>query len=196
MWQHVTLKKYYELHTITKMVKDPVELNIRLLACYRGVDHKEVEKLTIKQLTEALKEIAFLKELPDPNPLHFQFRCNGEVYKAVITTDEKIGGQFIDFNTIGKDEKPEDNIYHMHELLGVYCLKREWTMKPPFIKYEYKGWEKTAEIFHDYLTMDIAYPFYVFFCKVIVNLQQPMLDYSLIKAKKEMKKVKKLLKSV
>lgn len=194
MWNHITIKKYYALHTINRMVKDPVELNIRLLASYRGVDSKEIEQLTVKQLGEALKEIAFLKELPDQPKLPLHFRCNGSVYKAIILTEGLTGGQFIDFNSIGKDEKPEDRIYQMHELLAVMCLKREWQMKPPFSKYEYNGWEKTAEIFHDHLTMDIAYPFFVFFCNVMVNLQQPILDYSLNEAKKQMKAVKNLIK--
>lgn len=194
MWSNITIKKYYELHTISKMIKDPVDLNIRMLACYRDVDPKEIEKLTVKQLGVALKDIEFLKELPSQSRLPLQFRCNGSVYKAIILTEGMTGGQFIDFTSIGKDEKPEDRIYQMHELLGAMCIKREWTVKPPFIKYEYKGYEKTAEVFHDHMTMDVAYPFYLFFCSVLTNLQQPMLDYSLDLAKREMKKVKKLIK--
>ena len=176
------------------MVKDPVELNIRMLACYREVDYKTIEALTVKQLTDALKEIAFLKELPEQTKLPVSFRCNGNVYKAAILTEDMTGGQFIDFTSICKDEKPENTIYHMHDLLGAMCIKREWSITPPFLKYEYTGYEKTADVFHDHLTMDIAYPFYIFFCNVLMNLQQPMLDYSLSQAKREMKKAKKMLK--
>lgn len=189
MWKDVTIKKYYELHTISRMIKDPVDLNIRMLACYRGVDNKTIEKLTVKELASALQEIAFLKELPENLKLSTTFRCNGNVYKAIILTEGMTGGQFIDFTSICKDEKPENTIYHMHELLACMCIKREW-----FLKYEYQGWEKTADVFHDHLTMDIAYPFYVFFCNVLTNLQQPMLDYSLGQAKRAMRKAKKILK--
>ncbi len=193
-WSKITLKKYYELHTIARLIKDPVELNIRLLACYREVDRSEIEKLTIKELTKALSEIAFLKELPTQTKLPIRIRCAGEVYKPNILTDEMIGGQFIDFTSICKDEKPEDSVYHIHELLGAMCTKRQWQMTPPFIKYEYHGYEKTAEIFHDHMTMDVAYPFYLFFCNVLINLQKPMLDYSQKNLKREIHKAKKLIK--
>ena len=193
-WNKITLKKYYELHTIARMIKDPVELNIRLLACFREVDRTEIEKMTVKQLAVALREIAFLKELPEQTKLPISIRCNGAVYRPTILTEGMTGGQFIDFTSICKDEKPEDSVYHIHDLLGAMCVKREWTMKPPFIKYEYKGYEKTAAIFHDHMTMDIAYPFYLFFCNVLINLQKPMLDYSQENLKKELKKAKKMLK--
>ena len=193
-WNKITLGKYYELHTIARMIKDPVELNIRLLACFREVSREEIEKLTVKQLGHALKEIAFLKELPDNTKLPMQIRCNGNVYKPLILTEGMTSGQFIDFTSVCKDEKPEDTIYHIHDLLGAMCVKREWMMRPPFIKYEYKGYEKTAAVFHDHMTMDIAYPFYVFFCSVLINLQKPMLDYSQENLKREIRKAKRLIK--
>jgi len=194
MWKDVTINKYYELHTITKMVKDPVELNIRLLACYKGVDYKAIERLTVRQLTKELQAIAFLKELPSETKLQTTFRLRGNIYKAIILTEQLTSGQFIDFASIGKDEKPEDTIYHIHELLGAMCMKRKWITKLPFLTYEYEGWEKTAAVFHDHMTMDIAYPFYLFFCNVLKNLQQPMVDYSLKIANKEIEKMKKLIK--
>lgn len=194
MWNTLTIKKYLELHTINRMVSDPVEKNIRLLACYKGVTQKEIEALTVRDLGKELKKIEFLQVLPTSTKLHHNFRCNGSVYKAALLTEGMTGGQFIDFNTIGKDEKPENKIYHIHELLAVMCLKRRYSMKPPFIRYEYEGWEKTAQVFNDHLTMDIAYPYYVFFCKVMENLQQPILDYSIKKVRKEMRGIKKIIK--
>lgn len=193
-WNKVTIKKYYELHTIARMIKDPIELNIRLLACFRETTRESIERLTIKQLSESLREIDFLKELPDNTKLPIKIRCKGDVYMPLILTEGMTGGQFIDFTSICKDEKPEDYVYHIHDLLGAMCVKREWMMSPPFIKYEYKGYEKTATIFHDHMTMDIAYPFYLFFCNVLINLQKPMLDYSQENLRKEISKAKKLIK--
>ena len=193
-WNKITLKKYYELHTIARMIKDPVELNIRLLACFRETTREEVEKLTVKQLGAALKDIAFLKDLPTNTNLPISIRCNGGVYKPTILTEGMTGGQFIDFTSICRDEKPEDSVYHIHDLLGAMCIKRQYTMKPPFIKYEYTGYEKNAAVFHDHMTMDIAYPFYLFFCNVLINLQKPMLDYSQENLKKELKKTKSFLR--
>ena len=104
-------------------------------------------------------------------------------YKPVIFYKDMTGAQFIDYSSICKDIPKDELIYHIHELLGCFCVHKK-----------YEGYNETAEIFHDKMTMDIAYPYYVFFCKVLTGLQPDMENYLISKAKEQMRQVRKLIK--
>jgi len=93
------------------------------------------------------------------------------------------GAQFIDYSTVCKDVPKEETVYHIHELLGCFCSEKE-----------YKGYTEVAEVFYEKMTMDIAYPYYVFFCNVLTNLLPAMESYLKQETKKQMEKVKKILK--
>ena len=80
----------------------------------------------------------------------------------------------------------------MHELIAALCLTEVDG------KYVYEGYDKTADGFLE-MPMSVAYPYYVFFCKVLINLQQPILESSLKNLKKmaktEQKELEKILAS-
>lgn len=184
-WSEVSIDQFLKYTTIcTRKWEDPIDLEINVLATFTGKDPKEIEKLKTKELMGYIKEMEFLKHLPKSN-LHSHFKCNGNTYKACLTFDEMTAGQFVNFSDILKGVKAEDYIYQMHQLIGAMCMKKEGWLRP---RYEYKGYKETSDEFYKHMTIDIAYPYYVFFCKVMERALVDTQSYLL-------KKVKKLEKS-
>lgn len=191
-WEDISVEKYYKLYAINK-VADVIDQQVQTLACLLEVDDKEVERMTVTQVVKAMKPFEFLKELPDGKPLTVSFQLEGKRFKSILISSDMTAAQFIDFSSIGKNVKPDDLVYEMHKLIAAMCQRRKIKGCYPFIFYEYEGFDKNADLFLK-LPMSIAYPFYVFFCNVSVNLQTPILNSLEKMLKKETKEVKKLLK--
>lgn len=190
-WADITVEQYYKLYAINK-VADVIDQQVQTLACLLGVEDSEIEKMTVSQIVKEMKPFEFLKQLPDGKPLTVSFALGGKRFKPILVSSDMTATQFIDFSSIGKNVKPEDLIYEMHKLIAVMCQTRKIKGKHPFIFYEYEG-AKNFDLFLK-LPMSIAYPFYVFFCNVSMNLQTPIKNSLEKTMKKEMREVKKLLK--
>lgn len=172
-WHEVSIEQFLKYTTIcTRKWEDPIDLEINVLATFTSKDPKEIEKLKTKELMGYIKEMDFLKALPKSD-LHAQFKCNGATYRPTLVFTDMTAGQFVNFTDILKGVNKEDYIYQMHNLLGAMCVKREWTLTPPFSKFEYKGYLANSDEFYKHLPVSIAYPYYVFFCKV---MERTLLD--------------------
>lgn len=190
-WAEVTIGQYYQVMSIYNVLKgDWVEAQIKLLALFSGKPQAEIEKLTIANLTRHAAQLSFLGTLPEEKRLAHTFKLKGKTYKAVLLSSGMESGQFMDFTHAGKGCTPEELPYHMHELIAAMCHTRKgnWLRRT----WEYEGYSNTAEDFLD-MPMTLAYPYYVFFCEVLTNLQQPMLDYSRKVVKKNLRKAERLV---
>ena len=194
-WADVTISQYYQMVSIYNVCKNDVVLQeMKILALLSGKPFKDVEDMTMSQITASISNMAFLSELPSEK-ITPQFKLKGNYYKAILLTKQMQAGQFIDFSSVGKDCQADELVYHMHELLACMCLKRgEFNWGKFSFEYVYEGYDSISDDFLE-LPMSIAYPFYVFFCNVLINSQKPIQDYFLNKAKKEIKKVEKMLAS-
>lgn len=176
-WSEVTIETFLKYYTIsTRKWENPIDCEINLIACFSGQTPEEVEKLKHAEFIAALKKLSFLKELPK-GKAQLSFVCNGSRYRPCLVMTDMVAGQFMNFSDILKGIKPEDYVYEMHKLLGVMCLKRKTQMKWPFIKYNYDGYVKTSDEFYKHMTMDIAYPYFVFFCQVMEKSLPAIQDY-------------------
>ena len=184
-WSDITIEQYYKLFTINNLFENVVERNIKILSLFTGQTEKEIEKLPVTYLFEQMKALIFLNELPDKKITPY-FERKKKKYKACIITSDMKAGQFIDFSHCGQGCATNELPYHMHELIGAMCLTEIDG------KYIYQGYDKTSEDFLE-MPISIAYPFYLFFCNVLTNLQSPILDYSRKMAEKQMKETKKIL---
>jgi len=186
-WSEVSIDQFLKYTTIcTRKWEDPIDLEINVLATFANKDPKEIEKLKTRELMGYIKELGFLKELPKTK-IHSHFKCNGNQYRACLTFDDMTAGQFVNFSDILKGVKTDDYIYQMHQLLGAMCIKRErdgWFGH----KYKYKGYKESSDEFYKHMTIDVAYPYYVFFCKVTEKALIDTQSYLL-------KKLEKLQKS-
>lgn len=200
-WAEVTIRQYHQVISIFNVHKDDwVETQIKLLALFSGQTVKEVEQINYMELKKEAAKLAFLSEPIPEGKLASTFKLKGKVYKAALLHSDMKGGQFMDFSHAGKGCTPEELPYHMHELIASMCQTRIDNPKVNWFKrvtatWKYEGYDKTAEDFLD-MPMTLAYPYYVFFCNVLTNLQEPILEYSQKQIKKTLKKAKELMESV
>src|SRR3990167_5820198 len=184
-WSELTIAQYYKLIPIFEIYKDDfVERQIKLLCLFTGKSQKEIEFMNVIQLTNTCSGLSFLSQLPE-SKLQHTFSINNNSYKAALLTSDMTAGQFIDFSHIGQNCTQDELVYHMRELIACMCKIKKGRWYNSF--WDYEGYDKTSDCFLE-LPMSIAYPYYVFFCNVLKNLQLPILDYSQNKIEKEMKK--------
>ena len=151
--------------------------------------------MTMEEVKGNLKQLEWLKVMPTDERIPIRFRCNGNRYKASVIFQDMEAGQFMNFSHLCKNVKPEDYIYQMHELIACMCTRKEYGFffengAVKLWRYKYDGYKENAEVFFNHLMMDKAYPFYVFFCKVMENLLPATQSYLM----KEVKKMTNVLK--
>ena len=186
-WHEVSIKQFLNAHSIatSKVITDSVERMLHTIAIMGGVTYKELETVKLKHIYEYNNQLAFLSELPSER-LPLEFTLDGKKYKAMIFQHEMTASQFIDYCAVCKDGG-DDLIYSMHKLLACFCVPKGE---------KYNGYIDNAEVFYNKMPVTMAYPFFVFFCKVAENLLPAMEDYFRHKALKNLKKAKKLLSQV
>ena len=195
-WHEVSIQKYLEYYTLlTSKIEDPLDLEVRIIACFSNLLTQDIENLKTGEIYKLAKQLSFLKELPNKKVPAF-FTCGGENYQACLLMSDMTGGQFMNFNEVLKNTKSEDYIYHMADLIGAMCIKREVGIffdkgKVSFVRYKYSGYKENAEWFNKHMSIAQAYPLYVFFCKVMDRLPTATQDYLIKETKKLMKKNRK-----
>lgn len=197
-WHEVNVDTFLKYNTIlTSKAVDPLDLEVNIISCFSGLSVKEVESLKTKQILKLAKSLEFLKKLPDTK-VALSFKCKGKTYKACLLMEDLTGGQFMDFSNILKGTKPEDYVYRMTDLIGAMCIEREFGLfydkgRVSIYRYKYQGYAANSEVFKD-LPISIAYPYYVFFCKVMGASFPYIQDYlskKLLKLTKKMNRDKK-----
>lgn len=192
-WHQVTIDQFLKYHTIcTRKWEDPIDLEINILAALSGKETTELLKLKRPELLSHMKELDFLKNLPDTR-ISPTFKIKGQKYKAILTMDDMTAGQFVNFSDIIKGVKPEEYIYRMHELIGAMCIRQQRGLfldggKVCFTRYEYEGYKGNSETFLTLMPFSVAYPYYVFFCKVMDRYLAVTPSYLLKKIQKVQRK--------
>lgn len=197
-WQDVTIRKYYEYHTLITKFKDidALDLEIKIISCLCNTSEDEVLNVTTSQLNEISKKLEWLKEMPSSSNIPVRVKIKGDTYKASILFSDMKAVQFRHFSEICKGVKVDDYVYQMHNLIASMMSKKKLGIfvvgaKVTVNKYEYDGYEDTASLLLDHMTIDKAYPYYVFFCKVMENLSLPIQDFLIKKLRKELRMLQK-----
>ena len=199
-WAEVTIRKFLEYHSIiTKFSKiDPLDLEVKVIACFGDCSEKQVENITAQKLMEAARALKFLSVLPSEKKIPVKLKVAEHTFKAAILFNEMKAVQFRDFNTVCKGSM-NDSIYQMHNLIATMLSKYTPGLfisggRMGWGRYEYEGYEDTATHLFNHLTMDKAYPYYLFFCETIKNLHPAMQSYSNVKSKQLTKMLRRELK--
>lgn len=179
-WHELTIKTYinYIAATQSRIKGDAVDHAINVIAALRETTAANIlSGYSARQLKEQARLLRWLAAPPKETTPAVFFKINGKKYKAFIFTEQQSAGQFIDFNAICRKTNSTNYIENIHELLGCLCVpvKRGVFFRKgmlSFARYEYEGYHETAKEFYENMTMDVAYPFFVFFCKVINQLSQ------------------------
>lgn len=209
-WNKVTIEGYVSfMKSINKKTETAAEL-VRLQisrACYlTGCEVEEAQKLTTTEYSKVKK----LATTPLPQNLKTSFKLKGIRYRLIHqaqkltgdrtdnirTLDAKLmnGGQYASVMNCVK----RGHLDTLHQILFNLCepMKFGFRNKLIFIgwkPYDFKEHEVEERIndFHS-LTLDVANPASVFFCKVSKLLIKSLEDYSYSQLREMNKQMKKL----
>lgn len=191
-WKEVTLRQFIELSHLTN--DDTVEYNIAVVALMSGKTKEDIEALPFTDLTNYIKKVQFINELPTQHLLPQRIDVNGKRYRVNLNVSELTGGGYIDLKTLTKD--PTKIVDNMPLILTCFIkpIKRNWYGRYKDVKVNVDEQMANAEDFKNFLSIDIAYPLCVFFCELYPNLILGIQQYLLKKAQRETKMLESSLK--
>lgn len=177
-WSEVTIRQYQALALLKQ--DDPIEYLVNVIAILARVPVEEVEALSLEQLKKFSAQTIFLNRLPDSEKIATKVRINGLHYKLNLGVQDLSFGQYIDQKTIAK----LDHIENMHKFLAVRLIPMERKYFVVWREGAYKGIDHAQEL-QDNLTMDVAYPIFVFFLNVWQKLVPGIQDYLINKSRSQ-----------
>lgn len=185
-WGQVTIERGIKAYAVqtSSIIDDVIERDMRLIAALSGASLKDVEGLQVDEIKKLSKQLEFTKQLPSER-LPLEFKINDRQYKGMMDCRKMKGRQFADYTLACKESQGADAIYNMHKFMATFCVP---------IDTGYVGYDKEEDNIYKHMTMDLAYPWFVFFCQVAKRLYPYTQTYFLQKARNELKMVKKLLK--
>lgn len=170
-WKDITIKSFVEAYDILHDVNyDIIDKNLRLMAALSDEPVAYFEALPLSRLKQAIAKVQFLNDLSSINsPLPLTFSIGKCIYDVTHHPAKLSSGQYIDLmNILSQCSTQKEINERMHDLLAVICIPRRYL----FFKGKYNGAKhrETAEIFYHRLTMNIAYPIALFFCRFWAHL--------------------------
>ena len=174
-WSEITIAQFIEITNILNDNKDNnIQAMIFIMACLSGKSNQEIEAIEIDRFTGYTKDLAFLNQDKFKDQIINSFEIDGIKYIPKYKFNKLTAGQFIDIHSLAAD------INNIHKLLAVVCMPKG------------AEHEDVAEIFYNNLTMDKAYPIFLFFCVVLEIYLKATKDYLERLIKKEKKELSKM----
>lgn len=176
-WNEITIGQYINLLPSNYKKLNAIQSTIHTLSILTGKSKEEIRQLPKDKAERMVKSLSWMENKPQ-GQYKKTFKLNGKRYKVDPNANTLLAGQYMDAMEILK-RLPDDNETiekNLHLLLSVVCRpqKRKW--------FKWVDDEidlvKTAELLHDNLTLDIAYPIIVFFCLLSNQLTPIINDFS------------------
>lgn len=170
-WKEITIRQFIRVDEAIKAEYDePIDQHIAIIAAVCNVSVDDILRLDKNELPKIVESLSFLHNLDSISTKWPKwFVINGRVFKPVQKLDKLTAGQYIDLMTFAKDPMP-----NLHKVLATLCLPVKWFRAQ---KYDGRKHAELSQFFYENLTMDIAYPIALFFCKVLENCTPHILDY-------------------
>jgi len=174
-WCDVTIFQYQQMQNLySKNDKGDTDLDIavKTLAILTNRTESQIDSLSVRELTNQLKEIDFVtKSEPQPKPVDF-IKVNGRKYRCIYDIRNMPYSRYIESKYFA-----EDTLNNLHKIGAsmIRPMKRTW-----------RGWKiaKYDASKHDEYAQDLlAAPFeqvfgsVVFFCQVFTNSIKNLADY-------------------
>lgn len=181
-WQQITIEVYDKIRDLDVDIKseeEALDVNVKLLSILCDVDEETIINLPLTEFTILVGKTDFLKEMPKYTVEQKYEIGKGRVFEVQMNLREMTTAQFIDFQTLIKNqEKNTANI--------LACF-----MLPKGKKYaeDYDVIE-VAEYLYKNMSIATARSVMFFFILQYQTLQKVMLNYSIKELKKSLKKEK------
>lgn len=177
-WKEITIKNFVEAYDILLDTNyDIIDKNLHLLSALSGQPFSYYETLPLVKLKQAISQVQFMNDLKSIDTrLPLSFIIGKTVYDVVHDPSKLSGGQYIDLmNILSQCSTQKEINEHIHDLLAVICVPRRFI----FFKGKYDGAQhkEVAELFYHKLTMNVAYPVALFFCKLWEHLTPTIKTY-------------------
>ena len=165
-WSDLTIKQYIDVYNILETSFDDIDKFAHIISNLSGIELNNVYAIPLTDFDAMVKRVSFIwKEMPGEG-LPREIEVCGQKYSGCFEMNKKTAGQYIDFCHFLKTNNREN----IHNILSIIYI-------PKGEKYDGDLQKARAELFYEHLTMNIAYPVYVFFCNVLTHLIKIIPDY-------------------
>jgi len=195
-WSEIKIGQYIQLRRIlVDTYPTEIDRQAEILCLFTGKTKKDIDDMPIVELKRQVSALNFISDLTTlPKKIPAFFILNGKVYDVERNMNNITGYQFIDLSTFTKNRDEINE--NLHKILAVLCIPRKRFFKKG--KYNGELVPELAELFYNELSMAVAYPLSVFFCNVMNQLPNSMMEYSdqeLMKQKAELDNLMNKLKN-
>jgi hypothetical protein len=175
-WKDITIKRFTEATGVLETDYPQTDLGqidreIDFVSALTDISRDEILRMHRTKFTELSAELEFIahpETISQKWPKWFMLK--GQLFKPTRKLNNLTAGQYIDLMSFNKDP-----LGNLHKILATLCLP--CTMYLTAKKYDGKKHAEISEFFYENLTMDIAYPIAVFFCKVWEDFMPHMLTF-------------------
>ncbi len=174
-WNNLTLWQYQQIMPIiTNPNKDWTELDkeVKLLSVITGLTEYQIDSLTIEDLKELRKDLAFLDEPIEGNPVDF-IVINGRRYRMNYDIKNMPAARYIESKVFSKD-----TLANLHKIAASMVIpqKKTWFGKWVDDKYDASKHEQYSQDMQEANFIHI-YHSLVFFYQVYRNWIEVSRDY-------------------
>jgi hypothetical protein len=178
-WQDISIGTFQQLH---KLTEPTFENQIATLAILTDKSIDEIEELSIKEITAAIKKLGWMSQLPTAKDCK-KFRHGLTTYKFVASQHELAAHQFIAVQDLfGQQDKWVDNL---HKIMAALAVKYKWFRKSEIKPTEFEG---VADLFRERMSIANAYGYALFFSLCLPGL----LEATRVYLEQEVEKLRKI----
>lgn len=183
-WSDIKLSQYQKIVEIANTDLPNFNKEMELVGYLFGIPYDELLNMPLEKFKHYSKKLDFLQDVYEGD-MHKEFTINGVEYVVGWELQKKTAGQFIDLSELTKE--PDLINDNLHKILAVICL-------PKGSKYDGNITER-ANIFREYLTMDIVYPISGFFLTILKSSLPIIQDYLSQEIQKQQKDLMEMIKA-
>ena len=187
-WNEVTIRQYYNLIDAVALPLSDEDKAIATLSALTDVSIEELhDKVPIKELTKAIKQISFISNTKGVGSPKVVLRVGGKKIGFDMVLRDSNASSFISLSELTKT--PEASRTNVHNIIAVFCYELNWL---GFRKKRTINSQKDiAELLLNHMNMNDAFLYRDFFLLSYNNLLKSTLDYLARKHQKIRKELKK-----
>lgn len=182
-WKDVTVAQFRDIDNITNSDLSDEEKNYELVSTILQIDEMRLDTLSLSQIKTKMEQLEFLNTLPESKLPRFVFHQR-RLYKVCVDLSTLTVGRYAELKEYTK-VKDEIN-GKLNWILTTILQPCTWYGAEK--KRDVKKLNDLAERF-DQLPMTVAYPIAVFFCQLLLNLNESMETFLALEAEEKTRKL-------
>ncbi len=186
-WKDVTVAQFREIDNIINSDLSEEEKNYELVSVVLKIDEMKLDTLSLSDIKTKMSQLDFLNKLPESKLPRFVFHQK-RLYKVCLDLSSLSVGRYAELKEYTKVKEEING--KLNWILTTILQPCTWYGAEK--KRDVKLISNLAERF-DELPMTVAYPIAVFFCQLLLNLNESTEIYLVHEAERETEKLIKTL---